>query len=113
MPTIITDDQDVIEILEEYFGLRTNAPPNLEDWYCIQIKPFKCHNCGKLITYASCGPHLILVFPDKDADELAEVVDYLRTDPDYEPYVIRYSKLYGPCIPYEQAVRKGMIGELE
>ena len=101
------------ELIEDILELDTEPPEysdhDLANFFCIQIKPFKCRGCRKMLCYACVGPdHVIIVFPDKDDENLIVMMQTLQGD-EYDPYVVKYSQLYGPCITLEDAADRGWI----
>jgi len=84
-----------------------------DGYYCINIKPFKCENCKTLICYAVVGPHLIVVWPDKDDNDLLQVAEALMKDEfdRYDPHIVTYHELFGPCVTWDKAKENGWIEE--
>lgn len=102
----ITDDPAIIDMLEHFVDL-DYSDLEYDDWYCIQIKPMRC-SCGEVVTFASDDLHMILIWQDKDDDKLLELAIILR-EGDFEPFIVNYTHLFGPCIEFEDAVRLGTM----
>lgn len=112
MTVIITNDPHIIELLDEF------VDPNLDysgeeydNYWCISITPFKCGGCGNLVEYAQCGNHLIVIWEEKDSDGILEVAEILKEE--YDARIVRYNRNLGPCIEYEEAIKRGLIGGIE
>jgi len=98
---------NVSEFIDEMLEL-DYSDNDLSDYYCINIKPFKCSSCKEVICYFMVGPHYILLWPTKYDDELLEVAKVLA-EHDYDPNIIRYSELYGRCVTWEDAENAGWV----
>jgi hypothetical protein len=110
MSVIITNDPHLIEFLDQFVEANLDfSLDEYDDWYCIQIKPFKCVNCKELICYATTGPHYIIIWPERDDNDMLQLADLLMKDGNYDPHIIHYNRIFGPCISWEQGMAIGWI----
>lgn len=109
---IITNHPGIIEFLDQFVELDYSSE-EFDDYYCIQIKPFICNGCGNVVAYAQAGNHSIVIWEQKDDQTLLEVAAALQeVDNSYDPYIVHYHRILGPCVKYEDAVERGWIDEL-
>lgn len=117
MATIITDDPRLIKFLDNLMEDQEDdldfSHEMYDDYYCINIKPFKCNGCGRPVCYASAGPHLIIIWAEKDEDSILEIADLLMKDGNYDPRIVKYNRILGPCITYEMALKNDWIGNID
>lgn len=108
---ILTNNPELIEFLDQFVDPGLDCSGDEYDHYwCINIKPFVCGGCGSIVAYAQCGNHFIIIWEKKDDDDLIELAKILQSSvPDYEPRVVKYNRILGPCIEYNEAVKRGMI----
>lgn len=79
-----------------------------EDWYCICIKPFRCEVCYIPICYLECGAHHIIVWEEKDDQQLLTLAAALQFQ-DREPRIDTYKNMLGPCVTWEKGIELGWI----
>lgn len=109
---IVTNHPELIEFLDELVDL-DYSDDEFDNYWCIQIKPFQCQGCGNIVTHAQCGNHFIVIWENKDDQSLLEVAAVLQSgENNYEPYIHRYNRILGPCVKYEDAVKRGWLDEL-
>lgn len=109
MPTVIlTDHPKLIEFLDQFVDLDYSGD-EFDDYWCINIKPFKCANCNSIIAYAQCGNHFIIIWENKDDQTILEVAAALQSVDDFDPRIVQYNRILGPCVKYEDAVERGWI----
>lgn len=102
--TVLTENE-----IEGSVELDDNDNSHYDDYYCIQVRPFKCHRCQQWICYAVAGEHLILIWENNDEDSILGLANVLKKDGNYDPIIIKYNRLYGPCIEYEEALEKDIL----
>lgn len=107
---ILTNDPELAQLFHEEIEEETDDK-DYEDFYCINIKPFNCVNCGKVIAYAMAGPHLIIVWEHKDDEMLLAIAHFLQKS-NYDPRIVTYKKMLGPCVEFEEAAKRGWIEEI-
>lgn len=106
---IITNNPGVIKFLDQLVDPDLDYTDDTYDnYWCINIKPFVCGNCGSIVAYAQCGNHLIVIWEHKDDDSILEVAAVLKDD--YDTRIVKYNRYLGPCIEFSEAVKRGMIG---
>jgi hypothetical protein len=105
---IVTNDPKIIEKLDQLVDPNLDySGSDYDNYWCISITPFKCGGCGSMVEHAQCGNHLIVIWEEKDSDGILEVADALKDD--YDARIVRYNRNLGPCIDYEEAIKRGMI----
>lgn len=104
---IVTDATELIEFLDQAVTLDYSGP-EFDEYWCINIKPFKCSNCEKLICYATAGPHFIIIWEEKDDEDMLNIAAELK-EYDMDPRILRYNRIIGPCVVFEDAIRHGWI----
>lgn len=76
---------------------------DLDDWYCVEIKPWQCQGCGRTIEYVTFSnpdyDHAILVWPTQDDPNLLKNVR-LRADAGEEPSVLPFEQSFGKPVSY-------------
>lgn len=113
MPTLITNDPQIIAFLDQFVDHDLDfSEPEYDEWYCINISPFKCSDCGAMVCYAQVGTHLIIIWPNKDDETILELAQLLMEDDDYDPRIVKYNRILGPCISYAKAEELGWISSL-
>jgi hypothetical protein len=82
-----------------------------DEWYCINVKPFHCNHCKDLIAYAVAGPHMIIIWPERDDIDMLILAHLLKTDEDdaYDPRIVKYNRIFGPCIAWDDAINLGWV----
>lgn len=109
---IITNLPGLIEALDEFVDLDYSGE-EYDNYWCIQIKPFKCGGCGNVVAYAQCGNHFIVIWENKDDQSILDTAAELQKEGNiYDPYIVQYNRILGPCVKYEDAVEHGWIEEL-
>lgn len=105
---VITNNPHLIEALDQLVDPDLDySDQKFDNYWCINIKPFVCKGCGNVVAYAECGNHLIVIWEYKDDDGILEVAEALKED--YDARIIRYDRFLGPCIDFEEAVKRGLI----
>ena len=104
---IVTDEETIEEFLDQFISL-DYTDEKYDRYWCINIKPFKCANCGDPICYAQCGSHFIIIWEEKDDENLLNIAAELQRA-DMDPRVVNYNRYLGPCVVFEDAVEHGWI----
>lgn len=104
MSQILTDSREEA-VLEHY------DHDKYDEYWCINIKPFKCPGCNRAICYAVTGPHLILIWEEKDDETILDLANVLMKDGNYDPRIVQYNRILGPCIEYEKAEQLGWLND--
>lgn len=109
MPTvIITNNPSLIDFLDQLVDPDLDyTDDKYDDYWCINIQPFTCDHCGNIVAYAQCGNHLIIIWESRDETGILEVAEALKED--YDPQIMKYNRYLGPCIEFNEAVKRGMI----
>lgn len=108
MTVIVTSDPRIIEFLDHFVDPDLDfSGDEYDNYWCINISPFQCGGCGQVVAYAQCGNHLIVIWEEKDSEGILEVADALKEE--YDSRIVKYNRILGPCITYEEAVKRGMI----
>jgi hypothetical protein len=102
--TIITDIPEVVELLDQ-FVTHDYSGEEYDDYWCISIKPQKCF-CGHITCYAECGPHIIVIWKERDEHSILKIAASLK-EKLYNPYITQYNRILGPCMTYEDAKKLG------
>ena len=101
---------DLSQLLDELEDIEVyhHDPSEYDGWYCIQHLPIPCYSCGNPICYVEPpGLHLIVVWEEKDDEDMlrmAAKIGKIR-HPTFDPIIIKYAPIYGPCIPYTEVKR--------
>jgi len=56
---------------------------------------------------------MIVIWKEKDDDRLLEVAEVLKRDGSYDPHVVSYNRILGPCITWEDAEELGWIESIQ
>ena len=105
---VITNNPQLIEFLDQLVDPDLDyTSDDYDNYWCINIQPFMCDHCGSIVAYAQCGNHLIVIWENRDDQEILEVAEALKED--YDPRIVRYNRLLGPCIEFKEAIKRGMI----
>jgi hypothetical protein len=104
---IVTDHEQLIEFLDQAVTLDYSGP-EYDEYWCVNIKPFKCRNCDTVICYACAGAHFIIIWPEKDDEDMLNIAAELK-DCDMDPRIVRYNRIIGPCVTFEDAKKHGWI----
>lgn len=104
---VVTNDPSLIEHLDKIVT-HDYTDEEFDEYWCINIKPFKCAHCNTIVCYAQAGPHMIIIWEFKDDDNLLQLAALLKAD-DYEPRIERYNRYLGPCVTWEEAEKLGWI----
>lgn len=105
---ILTNNPELIRFLDQYVDPDLDySGEDYDNYWCIDIKPFVCDHCGSLVAYAQCGNHLIVIWENKDDDSILEVAAALVEE--YDPRIVRYNRILGPCMEFNEAVKRGLL----
>lgn len=109
---IVTNLPEIIEFLDQVVDLDYSGD-EYDDYWCININPFQCGGCGSVVAYAQCGNHFIIIWREKDEDSILELASALKdSDDDYDPRIVQYNRILGPCVEFQDAVKHGWISEI-
>ena len=102
MGIILTGDLAYLLDLLDEVNLPEFDDEEYEGWYCVQHNPVTCGGCGQPVCFIEPPTlHLIVVWEEKDDADMLRIAARLQKI-DYEPIIVKYYPLLGPCIPYEE-----------
>lgn len=110
---IVTSDPQLIEFLDTLVDADLDySGEEYDSYWCINIRPFVCENCGNIVAYAQCGEHFIIIWENQDDEAILETAKLLQSDGSYDPRIVKYNRILGPCIEFNTAIKLGIINRI-